>query len=81
MALGMPQVLRVQTGIGLAGVLLRQGREHILQGGLLQVQLFYPTSNVCHFTDATEPRVWTLCKIGYINEILQKKTTDICQIK
>ena len=36
-ALGVPQVLRVQTGAGLSGLLLRQGWEHLLQGRLLQV--------------------------------------------
>ena len=48
-ALCVPEVLRVQTGAGLAGVLLRQRREHLLQGGLLQVRLFYPANVVCYF--------------------------------
>ena len=55
-ALGLPEVLRVQTGARLTGVLLRQRREHLLQGGLLQVRLFYPANIVCYFPEDTPPR-------------------------
>jgi len=48
-ALCVPEVLRVQTGARLTGVLLRQRREHLLQGGLLQVRLFYPANVVYYF--------------------------------
>lgn len=48
-ALCVPKVLRVQTAARLTGVLLRQRRQYLLQGGLLQVRLFYPANAVCYF--------------------------------
>jgi len=73
-ALCVSEVLRVQTGVGLTGVLLRQRREHLLQGGFLQVRLFYPANVFCYFPPTILHHEFVVCGVGWGSVELTVKT-------